>query len=39
MLTFDRVSFQYDVEDFSIIDDLSFRLEKGEFFFLIGNCG
>ena len=36
MLTFDHVSFQYDVEDFSIIDDLSFRVEKGTFECVIG---
>ena len=39
MLTFDHVSFQYDVEDFSIIDDLSFRVEKGEFVSAIGTSG
>ena len=39
MLTFDHVSFQYDVEDFSIIDDLSFRVEKGEFVSVIGTSG
>lgn len=39
MLTFDNVSFQYDVEDFSIIDDLSFQVEKGEFVSVIGTSG
>ena len=39
MLTFDHVSFQYDVEDFSIIDDLSFQVEKGEFVCVIGTSG
>ncbi|MCI6646118.1 MAG: ABC transporter ATP-binding protein [Oscillospiraceae bacterium] len=39
MLTFDHVSFQYDVEDFSIIDDLSFQVEKGEFVSVIGTSG
>ena len=39
MLTFDHVSFQYDVEDFSIIDDLSFRVEKVEFVSVIGTSG
>lgn len=31
MLKFDNVSFQYDVEDFSIIDHLSFDVQDGEF--------
>ena len=39
MLTFDHVRFQYDVEDFSIIDDLSFQVEKGEFVSVIGTSG
>ena len=39
MLTFDHVSFQYDVEDFSIIDDLSFQVEKVEFVSVIGTSG
>ncbi len=29
MLKFDNVSFQYDVEDFSIIDHLSFDVQDG----------
>lgn len=39
MLRFDHVSFQYDGEDFSIIDDLSFQVEKGEFVSVIGTSG
>ena len=31
MLTFDNVRFQYDCEDFSIIDHLSFTVQDGEF--------
>ena len=31
MLTFDNVRFQYDSEDFSIIDHLSFTVDAGEF--------
>ena len=31
MLEFRNVVFQYDSEDFNIIDGLSFHLEKGEF--------
>lgn len=36
MLKFDNVSFQYDVEDFSIIDHLSFDVQDGEFVSVIG---
>ncbi|MBR3296612.1 MAG: ABC transporter ATP-binding protein [Firmicutes bacterium] len=39
MLQFDRVTFQYDSEDFNIIDDLSFSVEEGEFVSLIGASG
>lgn len=39
MLKFDHVSFQYDSEDFSIIDDLSFEIQKGEFVSVIGASG
>lgn len=39
MLKFDHVSFQYDVEDFSIIDDLSFEVQNGEFVSVIGASG
>lgn len=39
MLEFHDVCFQYDVEDFSIIDHLSFRVEKGEFVSVIGASG
>ena len=31
MLTFDNVRFQYDSEDFSIIDHLSFTVDAGAF--------
>ena len=36
MLTFDNVRFQYAVEDFSIIDHLSFEVQDGEFVSIIG---
>lgn len=36
MLEFRNVIFQYDVEDFNIIDDLSFHIGKGEFVSVIG---
>ena len=36
MLEFRNVVFQYDSEDFNIIDGLSFHLEKGEFVSVIG---
>lgn len=39
MLKFDNVSFQYDVEDFSIIDHLSFEVQNGEFVSVIGASG
>lgn len=39
MLKFDNVSFQYDVEDFSIIDHLSFEVRDGEFVSVIGASG
>ena len=39
MLKFDNVSFQYDVEDFSIIDHLSFDVKDGEFVSVIGASG
>lgn len=39
MLRFQNVSFQYEVEDFSIIDNLSFHVEKGEFVSVIGPSG
>ena len=39
MLKFDNVSFQYDVEDFSIIDHLSFDVQDGEFVSVIGTSG
>ncbi len=39
MLTFRNVTFQYDVEDYPIIDDLSFQVENGEFVSVIGPSG
>ncbi|MGM9613308.1 MAG: ABC transporter ATP-binding protein [Butyricicoccus sp.] len=39
MLEFQNVSFQYDVEDFDIIDGLSFHIEPGEFVSVIGPSG
>ena len=39
MLTFDNVRFQYDCEDFSIIDHLSFTVQDGEFVSVIGPSG
>ena len=39
MLKFDNVSFQYDVEDFSIIDHLSFDVQDREFVSVIGASG
>jgi len=39
MLRFDHVTFQYDSEDFNIIDDLSFDVKPGEFVSLIGASG
>ena len=39
MLTFDNVCFQYDSEDFSIIDHLSFTVKPGEFVSVIGASG
>ena len=39
MLTFDNVRFQYAVEDFSIIDHLSFEVQNGEFVSIIGASG
>ncbi len=39
MLIFDNVTFQYEVEDFSIIDHLSFHITEGEFVSIIGPSG
>ena len=39
MLTFDNVRFQYAVENFSIIDHLSFEVQDGEFVSIIGASG
>ena len=39
MLTFDNVRFQYDSEDFSIIDHLSFTVDAGAFVCVIGPSG
>ena len=39
MLDFEHVVFQYPSEDFNIIDDLSFHVERGEFVSVIGPSG
>lgn len=39
MLTFEHVTFQYESEDFSIIDRLSFHVKEGEFVSVIGPSG
>lgn len=39
MLEFQHVSFQYDHENFDIIDDLSFQVENGAFVSIIGISG
>ncbi|MCD8198325.1 MAG: ABC transporter ATP-binding protein [Lachnospiraceae bacterium] len=39
MLEFKNVSFQYEGEDFDIIDDLSFTVDKGDFVSIIGISG
>ena len=39
MLEFQKVVFQYDSEDFNIINGLSFQIEKGEFVSLLGPSG
>nr|WP_297172612.1 ABC transporter ATP-binding protein [uncultured Agathobaculum sp.] len=39
MLSFKNVAFQYDSEDFDIIDGLSFNIGRGEFVSLIGPSG
>lgn len=39
MLEFRHVTFQYEVEDFNIIDDLSFHVAPGEFVSVIGASG
>lgn len=39
MLEFDHVTYQYPVEDFSIIDDLSFQVQPGSFHCIIGVSG
>ena len=39
MLEFQNVVFQYDSEDFNIIDGLSFHINKGEFVSVIGPSG
>ena len=36
MLEFQNVVFQYDSEDFNIIDGLSFHITPGEFVSVIG---
>lgn len=39
MLEFKNVSYQYDSEDFDIIDNLSFKIERGTFNSIIGISG
>lgn len=39
MLEFRHVTFQYEVEDFNIIHDLSFHIAPGEFVSIIGASG
>lgn len=39
MLTFKNVTFQYEAENFSIIDQLSFHVDEGEFVSIIGPSG
>lgn len=39
MLNFNHVTFQYEEEDFNIIDDLSFQVEQGDFISIIGVSG
>ncbi|MDO4557033.1 MAG: ATP-binding cassette domain-containing protein, partial [Lachnospiraceae bacterium] len=39
MLDFNHVTFQYEEEDFNIIDDLSFTVERGDFVSIIGVSG
>jgi len=39
MLEFKNVSFQYEEDDYDIIDDLSFKVTPGEFVSLIGISG
>lgn len=39
MLTFKNVSFKYDADDYTIIDGLSFHINRGEFVSIIGPSG
>ena len=39
MLEFDNVCFQYDVDDYAIMDKLSFQIQDGEFVCVIGPSG
>jgi putative hydroxymethylpyrimidine transport system ATP-binding protein len=39
VLRFEHAVFQYPGEDFNIVDDLSFHVEKGEFVSIIGPSG
>ncbi len=39
MLEFKNVSFRYDVDEFSMMEDLSFSVEDGEFVSVIGASG
>ena len=39
MLEFDNVCFQYEVDDYAIMDKLSFQIQDGEFVCVIGPSG
>ncbi len=39
MLVFDHVCFQYEVDDYAIMDKLSFQIQDGEFVSVIGPSG
>ena len=39
MLEFDHVCFQYEVDDYAIMDKLSFQIQDGEFVSVIGPSG
>ena len=39
MLEFKNVSFKYDVDDYYMLENLSFHINKGEFVSVIGPSG
>ena len=39
MLEFDNVCFQYEVDDYAIMDKLSFQIQDSEFVCVIGPSG